>query len=320
MAHPRWPVPNGRARQLCLEAGDAPQLFSVLVGLWRFYFTQGALVTTRELAEQLLAMAEDARDPALLLEARTALAMVSLYLGDPVGSRDNAAQGLALYDPRQHRSHAFVYGQDPGANCLSYAAWSLLVLGYADQSREKTEEMLALAAVLSHPLSLARALCMSAIFHYFRREPQAVRERIDEAMALATEKGFSYWVHHGAVLQGWLMSIDGRHDEALARIRQGLAGFLAMGAELTRPWQLALLATITGAWGGPTRDSACWTKRSRWSRRTASGCTRLRSIGCGESCYSGAPGTPTRRPRSALIARSPPPASSRRDGGSSGPR
>ncbi len=100
---------------------------------------------------------------------------------------------------------------------------------------------------VSHPLTRARALVMSAIFHYFRREPDAVRERIEAAMALATEKGFSYWLTHGPILQGWLLSREGRPDEAIVRIREGLAGFLAMGAKLTRTWQLGLLATTCGS-------------------------------------------------------------------------
>ena len=86
-----------------------------------------------------------------------------------------------------------------------------------------------------------------AIFHYFRREPDAVRELIEAAMTLATEKGFSYWLTHGPILQGWLLSREGRPDEAILRIREGLAGFLAMGAKLTRTWQLGLLATTCGS-------------------------------------------------------------------------
>jgi predicted ATPase len=90
---------------------------------------------------------------------------------------------------------------------------------------------------------------MSAIFHYFRREPAAVRERVEAAMAVATEKGLSYWQNHGLILRGWLLFLEGRPDAALSLIRQGLSGFLAMGAELTRTWQLGLLATACGSLG-----------------------------------------------------------------------
>ena len=176
-AAPEVVAAYGQARELC-QAGETPLLFSVLVGLWRFYFTQGALTTTHELTAELLRMAGDAGDPALLLEARTAEAMVSFYLGELVTARDSAAQGIGIYDVRAHGSHALVYGQDPGTNCLSCAAWLLLLLGYPEQSRRKSDDMLALSEAVSHPLTRARALVMCAIFHYFRREPDAVRELI----------------------------------------------------------------------------------------------------------------------------------------------
>jgi hypothetical protein len=43
-----------RARVLCTQIGETPQLVSALRGLWRFYYTRGELRTARELCEQLL--------------------------------------------------------------------------------------------------------------------------------------------------------------------------------------------------------------------------------------------------------------------------
>ena len=72
-------------------------------------------------------------------------------------------QGIALYDPQQHRSHAFLYGQDPGVTCLSYAAWALWFLGYPDQALKRSHEALTLAQELSHPFSLAFALSLCCL-------------------------------------------------------------------------------------------------------------------------------------------------------------
>jgi len=43
-------------------------------------------------------------------------------------------EGWRLYDPEQHRIHAFRYGNDPGIACLVHEAFALWVLGYADQA------------------------------------------------------------------------------------------------------------------------------------------------------------------------------------------
>ena len=55
-----------RARELCQQVGETPQLFPVLWGLWLFYFVRGELQTARELGEQLLSLAQSVQDPALL--------------------------------------------------------------------------------------------------------------------------------------------------------------------------------------------------------------------------------------------------------------
>src|SRR5262249_45671752 len=47
-----------RARALCKQMGDSPQLFSVLFGLWIFYANRGELPTARELGEELLSLAQ----------------------------------------------------------------------------------------------------------------------------------------------------------------------------------------------------------------------------------------------------------------------
>jgi class 3 adenylate cyclase/tetratricopeptide (TPR) repeat protein len=112
-----------RARELCQQVGETPQLFPVLHGLWRFYMVRAELQTTRELAEQLFTLAQRVQDPALLLEAHRVLGLTMYWLGEMAPAREHLEQGTALYDPQQHRSHAFVYGQDPGVACRCLAAW-----------------------------------------------------------------------------------------------------------------------------------------------------------------------------------------------------
>ena len=118
-----------RARELCQQVGETPELFPVLFGLWRFYYVGGELQAAREVVEQLLELAQRQRDPALLLEARRALGGTLHHLGEFAPARACLEQSIALYDPQQHRTHAFQYARDPGIDCHSYlcldavAAW-----------------------------------------------------------------------------------------------------------------------------------------------------------------------------------------------------
>ena len=155
-----------RARALCQQVEDSPQLFRVLVGLRRFYLVRGELRNAHGLAEQLLALATSLRDPEYLLEAHFALVMTLYHhLGAFASSYQHAELGLALYNRQEHRSLAFTYGIDPGVHCLTYAAGALWVQGYAQQGIVRMHEALTLAHELDHPFSLARALLMAADLH-----------------------------------------------------------------------------------------------------------------------------------------------------------
>ena len=66
-----------------------------------------------------------------------------------------------------NRSHTFRYGCDPGRMCLSLAARTLWLLGYADQARQRSHELLTLIEELSHPFHLANALPFAAMLHYY---------------------------------------------------------------------------------------------------------------------------------------------------------
>ena len=83
----------------------------MLFGLWGFYHVRGDLQTARELAEQLLTLAQRQHDPALLLQGHRALGDTLFWLGELVPARAHLEQGIALYNPQQHRTHALLYGQ-----------------------------------------------------------------------------------------------------------------------------------------------------------------------------------------------------------------
>ncbi len=179
-----------RARELCQQVGETPQLFPVLVGLWRFYNLGAELRTTRELAEQIMSLARNTQDPALLLQAHRALGWTLLCCGEVTESQTHIEQAIALYNPQKHHSHAFLYGVDPGVYCLSCSAHALWLLGYPDQALKRMQEAITLARGLSHRFSLTIALGLGSRIHQYCRDVQAVRELQEAEMALVNEQGF----------------------------------------------------------------------------------------------------------------------------------
>ena len=65
-----------RARELCQQVGETPQLFSALSGLQSFYLVRAEYQTAFELAEQGLGLAQDAQNPTLLMAARLGIGTI----------------------------------------------------------------------------------------------------------------------------------------------------------------------------------------------------------------------------------------------------
>jgi predicted ATPase len=240
-----------RARALCQRLGDTREIFPVLFGLWGFYETRGDLRTARELGEQLLTLAQRQHDPELLLQAHRALGDSLFYLGEFVPACAHLEQGIALYNPQQYRNHAFLYGQDPGMGCRIFAARTLWILGYPDQALQWSHEAITLARELLHPFSLAYALIRAARLHEFRGEWQAAQGQAEALIALAREQGFAQVLAIGLIQWGSVLAAQGHAQEGITQIRQGLAAHRTTGAELTRPFYLALLAEAYRTRGQP---------------------------------------------------------------------
>ena len=146
-----------RARVLCAQVGETPQLFSALRGLCRFYYNRRELRTARDLGEQLWQRAQRAAVPTHLLEAHSALGMTLYFLGDFGAALTHCTQGIALIDLTQQRGQRASHALADGVVCLFAAAQTLWYLGFPDQAVQRGQESLALAQALEQPLSLVAA-------------------------------------------------------------------------------------------------------------------------------------------------------------------
>jgi predicted ATPase/class 3 adenylate cyclase len=238
-----------RAWELCQQVEEMLLRFPVLYGLWSCYALGGQLQMARTVGEQLLNLAQHQPDLGLLLKAHQALGVTRLCLGEFASALAHAEQGLALYDPQQHHTHTFLYGQDPEMSCCLYAAVALWVLGYPDQALVSGHEALTIAQGRSHPYSMSMALGWAALLRQYRREVHATHERAEATMTLCTEQGFALLLAWGTILQGWALAEQGSGEVSIAQISQGLAAYRITGTEFFRPYLLALLAEVQGKVG-----------------------------------------------------------------------
>jgi predicted ATPase/DNA-binding winged helix-turn-helix (wHTH) protein len=237
-----------RARELCRQVGETEQLFPTLYGLFAFHLVRANHQTAYEIGKDFLPLAEREQSSARVVAHRT-LALPLLFLGKLVSAREHFEQIASLYDPRQHRSFAFQYGQDPGMAGLTFGSWARWLLGYPDQALEWNREAIAIARESSHPHSLAYALVFGAMFHQMRRDVRAVEEWADAAITLCDQIEMALWRGWAIAMRGWTLTERGALDEGIAQIQAGLDAVRATGAATFDPYILALLAEAGGSRG-----------------------------------------------------------------------
>ncbi|WP_434663309.1 adenylate/guanylate cyclase domain-containing protein [Paraburkholderia sp. A3BS-1L] len=231
-----------RARQLGEQLGEVPQLFAALLGLRIHNMTRAQYAVARDLGEQMLRMAQQAKDLDWLMEAHGALGACLFLLGELDAAAAHEEQALTLYDPERHRTHAVSHGVDPGSRALNFLSLIRWLQGYPDQALKRSTEALVLAQRHAYGPTLAFTLGYAAELHQLRREAALVKERAEAAIAVSTEHDLPYWFAWGTILSGWARIEPGSLQEGLAQLRRGLDAERSAGGEEHRSYFLALLA------------------------------------------------------------------------------
>ena len=237
---------SARARVLCEQMGDAPQLPSVLRILFGFYVNKGELHTADELADQMVSLADRQSDAVFQPHARYMRGLTAFFLGDFVSARDHTQQALTLYKP--HRSF-LLSTEDPKLGSLGFLAWALWFLGYPDQALRRIEQGLVFSRELPRAYDRTFGVAFAAWFYQFCRQSQATQTHAETALALSNEYGFPFWSSVAATLRGWALSEGGKSAEGITQILEGIATHQATGAKTAESWSYALLAEAHGRAG-----------------------------------------------------------------------
>jgi tetratricopeptide (TPR) repeat protein len=210
--------------------------------LWSFYILRGEHRSAREIADELSDLAQGQTDPLVSLAADHSMGYSLMMLGQPVAAWSHLGRDLPA-------GTQAVYGRDIGIPFRAHGAVVLWLLGFPDQAVERSHLAAALAREKLDFYGLSIALFNAAKVHQLRREPEATAEYARALLSLAEEQAFPVWYAAGTILAGWAEARLGQWDTGAARIRQGIAAFLANGAAMMHPYFLGLVAEALDAGG-----------------------------------------------------------------------
>jgi predicted ATPase len=243
-----------RAYELSTQIDGSGAHFPVVFGLAVMLEISGQYPRAQQLMERHLP--EQERCGAFLLEARDLLACSRFHQGSFRDALEHGEKGALAYSPDHHSVISAALGEDPGIDCHTWAALSLWFLGYPDRALAEGRLAVSLAQDPSRSYSLANAQSQLAILHQLRQEELATLEWASQTIALAGQQGYPYRVAVGKVLRGWAMARLGAYDEGTRDIQDGMNRCSEVGAEIDRPYYLALLAEAHLLAGRPAEAAA----------------------------------------------------------------
>jgi predicted ATPase len=248
-AAPETKAAVDQARLLIEQAqalGEPPEdpllLFAVLYGFWvaNYVALKGDVI--RELAAEFLALGERQGATVPLMIGHRLMGMSLLMTGDIADARVHFDRAIALYDPAKHPSLATRFGQDVRVAVLSFRSLALWLLGYPDAAFADAGYALKEAREIGQAPSLMYALVVTTFTLIHCGNSSAATTQLDEAAALAAEKGALLWNATGMTNQGCIWALTGKASDAVQMITSGMTAFRSTGSTVFTPWHLSNLA------------------------------------------------------------------------------
>jgi class 3 adenylate cyclase/predicted ATPase len=242
-----------RAVELSRKVAGANQrpLVRALFGLSLTYLSRGQIRSGREVAEELLGVAERLQEPETLAYAHNVMGNTLFWHAELGRARMHLEKGIALYQPEWSRSLNFRFGFNAASTCHFFLGRVLWHLGYSDQALTSAEQAVTIAEAVSHRVSRASALTWLSALRQLRGETGCAREVAEIALAITTEEIIPFFRAHAIMLRGWALVGQRQGNEGVAQLREGYAAYRADGAQIECSHWLALLAEAYRDTGRP---------------------------------------------------------------------
>jgi predicted ATPase len=238
-----------RARQLGLRLVRVEEMYQLLFHLATMHELRGEYGLAEQILDERLRLPRAKDGAAVQIDSDTLLTCSLFHQGEFSRAIETAKNGVDLYDPQKHAGLIATYGENPAVACHGWAALALWCLGYADQAIERVQLSLELAGDPDLLFSLAGAKVRAANVYQLRRDPTQTLHWATEAADLAEEHGYLYAGSLARALKGWALAMTGQPSDGLSLLREGMAQLDRIGANMDRPYLLALSSEIAAANG-----------------------------------------------------------------------
>lgn len=233
-----------RIRDLCHRAGETEHLFPVMNGLYAFHLVRAEYDHARDVAGQLLDLAEQSIESHHSMVAHRAMGAVLLHVGEFRASCEHLEQALELYNPKEHGRLAYIYGTDHAAITSSFLSMVVWMLGEPDRALRIQNQAVAAARALNHAHSVAQALTFLCMLHLLRRDVEKTRLTAKRLEKLSKEHSFAFMSVTATFWVRWADAQEHPNTETIRALHEAAKAWWSGGAGNYKPFFLTLLAEL----------------------------------------------------------------------------
>jgi DNA-binding winged helix-turn-helix (wHTH) protein/tetratricopeptide (TPR) repeat protein len=221
-----------RARSLFSRLGPTLRsikkaaLFNSLYGLWNYHWGHADYGPARRLAEQLVRLSKDSKDPLMR-------------------DRSHFPLGIILMDHGEYASALKHLEQSSGVKSRCCAEIARCHLGYVDSALDNIENILADVLETRNAEYCIFACLGTARLNMVRREFRKALDRSQSALDIALSQEIAeQWLTPMRVINGWAMAKLGKREKGQRLIHQALTIYKDIEASNLGPMLYAIYAEI----------------------------------------------------------------------------
>lgn len=244
-----WAAPElestfDRARHVCLQLDDPPEVFPVVWNLTFFNMIRGNLSAVLDQVPALTAMASGSPETAFLMAVNHVSGVTNEALGRLHDSTKQLEKARALHDLNRHSTYNAMFGIDPGMVARAMSARPLWALGYPDQALARSLETIAISRSQRQPVTLVFALLVAAGIRAYRGDTEEAQAIAAEIFTLCEEYEFPQEAEWGRAFQGYASAQQGRLDEGREQLDRSLRTLAELRSGLVRTMFLSMQADV----------------------------------------------------------------------------
>ncbi len=233
-----------RARQLIQPGSDRKTEFKILHGSWVYHFIGADLHQASVLSTELLEIANQIGDDALLVEANRAHGQTLLYQGEFAKSQQHIKSALDHHNPQRHGLHALRYGLDPKICCVSYLSHNLMFLAQSQKAIEVSDQAVVEANKLGHPYTRAFTHAFAAFLHQQAGNRSETAEMAAASIDISRANEFQFWQRQQTIFQIWASNETWEDEHSIEVLKQAVDVYLEMEPVLEATRVLCLMANV----------------------------------------------------------------------------